>query len=553
MKKSTLFMILALVLSMAIGLTGTLAYLTDTDEDVNVMTLGNVDIEQIELERIEQSDDNTDDTNLQDFSQGKPLYPAVGPIDWADENQKWPTGGSSQMFTDDLENVVDKFVFVENTGKSDAYVRTVFAFEAGTLSQAEWHEMIHLSTNSHHWQWNPEDVGSSEDHAVIIDGCKYYLAEAIYLGNAGTDHDVHKDGILAPGETTRPSLLQVFLDSKATNETMEALDGNGNGTYDILVVSQAVQAMGFDDAETALDEAFGEIDADNNPWKENGEDLDDTPVIPMTVSTAEELTEALESLDANIILANDIELDEEWTPIGSKENGEFFTGVLDGNGHTISGLNISNAPEEYAALICAMDGGVVKNLTVEGSVTAKNAAGIVARMDSGLIENCVNNATINGTSKAGGIACLTNVDGAVIRNCVNNGDITGDTTGGSGGIVGYANATTVIEDCENTGKVGSSSAKYAGGMVGYATSNPNSENHGSEINGCKNSGAIEGNNSGGIAGMTTGTKWSITDCENTSTSITGGCPGAILGNENGTSPVTNCTNTATGLKEIGNK
>ena len=32
-------------------LTGTLAYLTDTDEDVNVMTLGNVDIEQIEQQR----------------------------------------------------------------------------------------------------------------------------------------------------------------------------------------------------------------------------------------------------------------------------------------------------------------------------------------------------------------------------------------------------------------------------------------------------------------------------------------------------------------------
>ena len=37
--------------SLALVATGTLAYLTDTDSDVNVMTLGNVDIEQIELER----------------------------------------------------------------------------------------------------------------------------------------------------------------------------------------------------------------------------------------------------------------------------------------------------------------------------------------------------------------------------------------------------------------------------------------------------------------------------------------------------------------------
>ena len=550
MKKSTLFMILALVLSMAIGLTGTLAYLTDTDEDVNVMTLGNVDIEQIELERVEQTNSGKDE--LQDYTQGKPLYPAVGDPAWPkDENgqvyQEWPTGGSSAMFdAEKLQNVQDKIVFVENTGKSDAYIRTVFAFELaeGWTVEDVKDKKIHLNKNDineapghYDWEW--------VETPVEIDGQTYAIATATYIGKG----DTHKGGILPAGETSRPSLLQVYMDPSLNNADIESL----GETYDILVVSQAVQAMGFDDAQTALDKAFGEITADNNPWKENGENLDGTPVIPVTVSTAEELTEALESLDATIILANDIELDEEWTPIGSKENGEFFTGVLDGNGHTISGLNISNAPEEYAALICAMDGGVVKNLTVEGSVTATNAAGIVARMDSGLIENCVNNATINGTSKAGGIACLTNVDGAVIRNCVNNGDITGDTTGGSGGIVGYANATTVIEDCENTGNVGSSSAKYAGGMVGYATSSPTSENHGSEINGCKNSGAIEGNNSGGIAGMTTGAKWSITDCENTSTSITGGCPGAILGNENGTSPVTNCTNTATGLKEIGNK
>ena len=38
---------------------------------------------------------------------------------------------------------------------------------------------------------------------------------------------------------------------------MEAIDGNGNGTLDILVLSQAVQTAGFDDAQTALNTAFG--------------------------------------------------------------------------------------------------------------------------------------------------------------------------------------------------------------------------------------------------------------------------------------------------------
>ena len=51
MKKSTLLMVLSLVLALTVGLGTTLAYLTDTDADVNVMTLGNVDILQNEQER----------------------------------------------------------------------------------------------------------------------------------------------------------------------------------------------------------------------------------------------------------------------------------------------------------------------------------------------------------------------------------------------------------------------------------------------------------------------------------------------------------------------
>ena len=40
----SLLLVLALVLSLAMVTTGTLAYLTDTDTKVNVFTLGNVDI-----------------------------------------------------------------------------------------------------------------------------------------------------------------------------------------------------------------------------------------------------------------------------------------------------------------------------------------------------------------------------------------------------------------------------------------------------------------------------------------------------------------------------
>lgn len=249
-KQRKLILILAVVMSIALAAGSTMAYLQDTDEDVNVMTLGNVYIDQIEKERIEQSDDNTSSENVKDFEDDKPLYPYVGKLDWADEYQNWETGGSNQLFTDEVKNVLDKFVFVKNTGSSDAYVRTWFAFEQGDYTEAELNKLLGINFNKNHWSY---DIVANN---VEIGNGKYQIVVATYLGNAGEDKSVHPDGVLASGETTRPSLLQVYLDKTAGNEEVKNLDSNGNGKYDILVVSQAVQTAGFDNAETALNAAF---------------------------------------------------------------------------------------------------------------------------------------------------------------------------------------------------------------------------------------------------------------------------------------------------------
>ena len=63
-----LFLILALVLSLALGLGTTLAYLTDTDGAVNVMTLGDVSIEQHEYERIENEDGSYSYSEVSSYS-----------------------------------------------------------------------------------------------------------------------------------------------------------------------------------------------------------------------------------------------------------------------------------------------------------------------------------------------------------------------------------------------------------------------------------------------------------------------------------------------------
>lgn len=460
MKKSTLIMILSLIMAVAVGMGSTVAYLQDTDEDVNVMTLGNVKIEQIEKERIEQSDDNVNPDNIQDFTQGKPLYPVVGTNDWAENNQQWPTGGSSQMHNDELKNVVDKFVFVENTGKSDAYVRTIFAFEAGELTFAEWDKMMHWNINGVHWDWNGFEA--EEATLVTIDGNKYFLVEALYLGNAGTNQDVHKDGILAPGETTRPSLLQFWMDWDATNETMEAIDGNGNGTYDILVVSQAVQTMGFADAQTALDTAFGDVTAKNNPWKENDEDIDGTPAFPIVVNNAEELQNILsENTDAKsgdvvVNIINDIDAsDIDWEPISV--DGYRGAGIITvkGNGNTISNLS---APL-FAGGFAGKSGIVIEDLTIADSeMTAPTDQGSGAficcadSMTEITLDNChAKNVKLSGASRTGGLIGWTSgysrqddgpvktyvtIDGCTVKNCTINAE-----TESAGGFIGHSGAS----------------------------------------------------------------------------------------------------------------
>ena len=50
--------LMVIVLTAAVAVGGTMAYLMDSDDDVNVMTVGNVKIEQLEYERVDVETSN---------------------------------------------------------------------------------------------------------------------------------------------------------------------------------------------------------------------------------------------------------------------------------------------------------------------------------------------------------------------------------------------------------------------------------------------------------------------------------------------------------------
>ena len=267
--KKVLLMCTAYVLVAALAIGGTIAYLQDTDSDVNVMTLGNVSIAQHEYQRATNDDgsyktetiDNVTSYVLEAFEQAKPLLPIVGDpsassVGWDNTVVRMTqvdSYGSMQVFAG--KNAQDKFVTVENTGKTDAYIRTIVAIEVGSTDGS-------LIGTSFHSTWTSNNVGT-----ISIDGRNYMVIEYAYVGGQLSDGSWrHEGGVLPAGDTSYPNLSQVYLKSVATNEDMAAIDGNGNGTLDILVLSQAVQVAGFVDAQTALDTAFGKTSEKAAEW-----------------------------------------------------------------------------------------------------------------------------------------------------------------------------------------------------------------------------------------------------------------------------------------------
>lgn len=278
MKKKIIALCLILALAAIAVIGGTMAYFQDSDEDVNVFTYGNVDIEQYEHEFDDAGDFVELDADTAEealklmpvihFGSGN--YPNANPDNGTGEKFMIGTYYPNLDVTDGNvaladrwagawtePNVVDKYVSVTNTGANDCYVRTIVAIpkkmEALTVLNAV--EGI---------TWFRTEVEDSP--VIVVDGVEYVVEVFTYIRD---------DGVLEPEASTGPSLMQVLMTNDVDFEDIPAEFVDG---FKILVASQAVQTDGFAEAfakndmgytyvaDYALDAAFGEITADNNPW-----------------------------------------------------------------------------------------------------------------------------------------------------------------------------------------------------------------------------------------------------------------------------------------------
>lgn len=217
-------------------------------------------------------------------------------------------------------------------------------------------------------------------------------------------------------------------------------------------------------------------------------------------------------------LTADIDLGgEAWTPFEPSSGyvSEAYAGTFDGANHTIKGLSVNLTSNAGAGLFGTVCGAIIKNLKVEGNVSASSSVfvgGIVGRTQtSATIDSCSFAGTVTSTKKNGaagtaGIVGRVNAGTVTITNCANTATING-TGAIAAGILGNGGRNKVtIENCYNTGAI--SGQYYASGICGSSTIKAQT----SSIRNCYNSGTITATNGGSYyAGITANFKGTISN------------------------------------------
>lgn len=259
---------------------------------------------------------------------------------------------------------------------------------------------------------------------------------------------------------------------------------------------------------------------------EAGEEPVRTEIIISSLDDFLEFTEncILDTYSVNKTVSLDTDLDLENTDFSGIP---IFSGIFEGNNHTISGLSITIDGSNQGLFRYLTETAYVKNLTLQGKVLpegSRQTVGGIAGSNAGTIENCCFQGEVSGNDYIGGLVGTNRVSGilegcrvsgkihgnhfvggmagdnyGLIRNCKNDSeinttasensveisDISTDTITGTesadtvtdvGGIAGTS--TGVIRNCENHGTVGYQHMGYniggiAGSQKGYITESKN--------------------------------------------------------------------------------
>ncbi len=227
----------------------------------------------------------------------------------------------------------------------------------------------------------------------------------------------------------------------------------------------------------------------------------ENPYLIYTAGQMNEIGANQDDWDKHFKLMADIDLSEytgtEYNVIGTDMDNR-FTGVFDGNGHTISNFSYTSTDRSYIGIFGSvglqLEKGEIRDLgVVEPNVDAGTGScvgSLVGYFGDGTISGCyADGGIISGSNKVGG---LVGGNGGTITNCYATGTVSGTSEswyGGTGGLAGF-NSGRII-NCYSMADVWGN--QTAGGLLGM--------NSGHVIT-CYSTGSVSGNrNIGGLVGI----------------------------------------------------
>lgn len=299
--------------------------------------------------------------------------------------------------------------------------------------------------------------------------------------NATTDKEIYF--ALFPKNLTRKDIQITVAFDDGTEKTIKktGLDFKRNVHYVLEFNASGATLPNWDGTYTSISNAKILLQ------EESGKDSPTAANHIFHIYTAQQLAALKVLADINLpnikqpykaatyLLKNDIDLlNKAWEPIPS------FTGTFNGQGHTISGLQVSGNITNAGLFATVDEGATVKNLMVKGDISSSkdgSKGGGIAGANSGTIEFCSFEGPVSAKGSAGGI-CGTIRSNHKITSCfvysntieaTKKGGIAGESV--SGGLTDtpkvfnstwyYQSGTGGIQACYSSWTSGGSNASFA--------------------------------------------------------------------------------------------
>lgn len=260
MRKKIVALSMAVLMLAVAVVGGTLAYFTDTKEATNTFTVGNVSIELIESTYHREGNDNSGDTSIPD-----PTSTASG--------MKYVTDGHKAFTDAEIQKDAETYTtYLANRGKNIApgiaAAKCPYVINKSTTNSAYIRIRVLVPTAANNDFVSVSDGGvitnqwcsTSMISGEFIDGKGGGWNNAPYINRNVNGYDVYtfvRTEPLAPGAMTEWNVWN-FIGIAATANTADIQKAiaagaiAADGTFNVKVEADAIQADGFADATAAF-------------------------------------------------------------------------------------------------------------------------------------------------------------------------------------------------------------------------------------------------------------------------------------------------------------